>query len=219
MTSTGSADDSLPRNHSRDAAEAEPDAIDPRKLRSRARLLDAATALLKSGGVEAVTIEAVTRASKVAKTTLYRHFDNAMDLRAATFERLIPQVIAPPATGSLRDRLIELLDRQAAIINEAPLHLTTLAWLALGTDRPDTDAGPAVTSLRQRLIEIYRQPFDELLDSREVRAQLGQFDLSLAQAQLVGPIVFARLTGLRHTTPADFARIVDDFLAARAATR
>jgi hypothetical protein len=30
--------------------------------------------------------------------------------------------------------------------------------------------------------------------------------------------VFARLTGLRHITPADCDRIVDDFLAARDAT-
>ncbi|MFQ6392628.1 TetR/AcrR family transcriptional regulator [Nocardia sp. KC 131] len=215
MPSTGSADESLPRNHSRDT---DTDATDPRKLRSRTRLLDAATALLKTGGVDAVTIEAVTRVSKVAKTTLYRHFDNAMDLRAATFERLIPQVVAPPATGSLRDRLIELLDRQAAIINDAPLHLTTLAWLAMGSDRPGTGAGPAVASLRQRLIDIYRQPFDELLDSAEVRAQLGRFDLGLAQAQLIGPLIFGRLTGLRHTTHADCVRIVDDFLAARATT-
>ncbi|WP_405165062.1 TetR/AcrR family transcriptional regulator [Nocardia sp. NBC_01499] len=192
------------------------DDVDPRKVRSRARLLDAAAALLKSGGVEAVTVEAVTRMSKVARTTLYRHFDSAMHLRAATLERLLPPVIETPPVGPLRDRLIELLSRQAEVVKGAPLQLTTLAWLATGTEHGED--GAALSSLRHRLLEQYRQPFDELLDTPEVRTQLGEFDLELALTQLVGPLVFAKLIGIGHTTPADCARIVDDFLAARAAT-
>ena len=37
--------------------------------------------------MEAVTIDAVTKASKVARTTLYRHFQSSSHLLAATFER------------------------------------------------------------------------------------------------------------------------------------
>ena len=66
------------------------DEVDPRRLRSRTRLLDAATKLLSAGGIEAVTIDAVTKASKVARTTLYRHFSSSSQLLAATFERLLP---------------------------------------------------------------------------------------------------------------------------------
>lgn len=53
---------------------------DPRPARSRARLLDAATSLLRSGGPSAVTIDAVTRTANVARATLYRHFSSANDL-------------------------------------------------------------------------------------------------------------------------------------------
>uniref|UniRef100_UPI00111C4932 helix-turn-helix domain-containing protein n=1 Tax=Mycobacterium avium TaxID=1764 RepID=UPI00111C4932 len=53
------------------------DDVDPRRARSRNRLLDAAAALLTSGGIEAVTVDAVTKASKVAKTTIYRHFTSS----------------------------------------------------------------------------------------------------------------------------------------------
>ena len=74
--------------------------VDPRRLRSPTRLLDAATKLLSAGGIEAVTIDAVTKASKVARTTLYRHFSSSTQLLAATFERLRPQVTPPPVTGS-----------------------------------------------------------------------------------------------------------------------
>ena len=61
----------------------ESDDVDPRRVRSRQRLLDAAVTLLNSGGVEAVTVEAVTRLSRVARTTLYRHFESSTDLVAA----------------------------------------------------------------------------------------------------------------------------------------
>ncbi|MFF5033362.1 TetR/AcrR family transcriptional regulator [Nocardia salmonicida] len=190
--------------------------VDPRKARSRARLLDAAADLLQAGGVEAVTIEGVTKLSKVARTTLYRHFDNAMQLRAATIERLLPPALETPPEGPLRDRLITLLERQADAIRDAPLQVSTLAWLATGADR-NTD-NPAITSLSQRIIDQYRVPFDQVLDTPDARRQLGEFDTYFVLSQLVGPLVFAKLIGLRPSTHQDCARIVDDFLAARAAT-
>ncbi|MCT7657121.1 TetR/AcrR family transcriptional regulator [Mycobacterium deserti] len=183
--------------------------IDPRRLRSRARLLDAAARLLTTGGVEAVTIDAVTRASKVAKTTLYRHFDSATELLAATFERLLPQVEPPPATGPLRDQLVELLSRQAALLQDVPIQLTLLAWVSMG---PTNDsAGEPRNTLRARVIEQYRQPFDVLLDSPQARAELGDFDLTLGLAQLLGPLVFAVMTGIHVIDRDDCARIVEDF--------
>ena len=113
--------------------------VDPRWVRSRTRLLDAAADLLRAGGIEAVTIDAVTKQSRVARTTLYRHFGCSSDLLAATLERLLPPITQPPSTGSLRDRLVELVYRQATLYKEAPLHLTTLAWLALRSNTDDAD--------------------------------------------------------------------------------
>src|ERR1700739_2892348 len=117
------------------------DDVDPRWVRSRTRLLDAAADLLRAGGIEAVTIDAVTRESRGARHTLYRHFGCSSDLLAATLERLLPPVTPPPSTGSLRDRLVELVCRQATLYEEAPLHPTTLAWIALrSTDNGADDA-------------------------------------------------------------------------------
>ncbi|ASL18879.1 TetR/AcrR family transcriptional regulator; helix-turn-helix transcriptional regulator [Mycobacterium intracellulare subsp. chimaera] len=191
------------------------DDVDPRRLRSRTRLLDAATTLLSAGGIEAVTIDAVTKASKVARTTLYRHFSSSTQLLAATFERLLPQVHPPPGTGPLRDQLIELLSRQATLFQEAPLHVTTLAWVALG---PASNSSAQETydrhALRTRIVDQYRQPFDRLLQSPKARADLDEFDPQLILCQLVGPLAFARLTGMRAIDRQDCERIVDDFLAA-----
>lgn len=192
----------------------EDDDVDPRRLRSRARLLDAATKLLNTGGIEAVTIDAVTKASRVARTTLYRHFSSSTQLLAATFERLLPQVAPPPAAGSLRDQLVELLGRQATLFQQAPLQVTTLAWVALGPTPDGTAENYDRGALRARIIDHYRQPFDALLKSPEARAEFDEFDLELILCQLVGPVAFARLTGLRVIDRDDCERIVDDFLAA-----
>lgn len=196
------------------------DDVDPRRIRSRTRLLDAAEDLLSTGGIEAVTIDAVTKASKVARTTLYRHFGSSSDLLAATFARLLPKVTPPPPEiGTMRERLIELLTRQATLFAEAPLQTTTtLAWIALGpttsTTGDDSDNHDSTGSLRAHVVDQYRKPFDAILQSREARDELDAFDLELALCQLVGPLAFARMTGLRDITAQDCVRIVDDFLAA-----
>lgn len=150
----------------------------------------------------------------MARTTLYRHFSSSTQLLAATYERLLPQVTPPLATGSLRDRLIELLSRQATLFQEAPLHLTTLAWVALGPTPGGTEETSDRQALRTRIINHYRQPFDSLLQSPDARAELDEFDLELILCQLVGPVAFARLTGLRSIDRQDCVRIVDDFRCA-----
>lgn len=194
---------------------------DPRLARSRNRLLEAAGQLLSTGGVEAVTVEAVTRMSKVARATLYRHFGSTTDLLAATFERLLPPVDTDIDTGPLRERLISLLTTQADLIDQAPVQMTTLAWLAMGpvnsgdASRRDLDPG-AVVSLRARVIEQYRKSLDQILTAPDARDVLGELDTTFALIQLLGPIVFARLTGLRHIHTDDCIRIVDNFLAAHA---
>ncbi|MBY6687455.1 TetR/AcrR family transcriptional regulator [Rhodococcus sp. BP-149] len=199
--------------------------VDPRKERSRARLLDATTFLLSTGGVDAVTIDAVTKASRVARTTLYRHFTDSTQLLAAAFERLLPPVTAPPTSGTIREQLIELLHRQAKLIEEAPVQLTMLGWIALGSVQPETAGATShpeeernpVSSLRARVVNQYREPFDRILGDPEAQQELGQFDTDLALTQLVGPIVFTRLTGLPPIGPAERRQLVDDFLAARSA--
>jgi len=184
---------------------------DPRRLRSRARLLAAATSLAEAGGVQAVTIDAVTRASRVARTTVYRHFSSIRELQAAALAQLLTPAIDPaPAAGSLRDRLLDLVERQVEVIETVPLHLSALAWITIAGD------GSEAGSLQRRIIEHYRRPFDELLDSEEGRAALGGCDIESALAQLFGPLVFAELTGIGSADRAACARIVDDFLVARA---
>src|SRR5690606_14598926 len=125
-----------------------------------------------------------------------------------------PQVDTPTGTGPVRERLLALLASQADLIEQAPVQMTTLAWLAMGSIGEDHPDPAAVTSLRARVIEQYRHPFDQILTSPEARAMLGELDTTFAIIELLGPIVFARLTGLRSIDHDDCTRLVDNFLTA-----
>lgn len=189
---------------------------DPRPARSRARLLDAATALLRAGGPGAVTIDAVTRKANVARATLYRHFPSANDLLAAAFMSLIPPPPMPPQEGSLRDRLLAIVVEWAESIAEAPTTLTAMAWLSLGPDIDEvpTAASEGVRSLRERIAEQYSAPFDAVFDSPQAADELGTVDRTVAFALLIGPLAFGRistLVGFDYRTVATAA--VDGFLA------
>ncbi|ORB74921.1 TetR family transcriptional regulator [Mycobacterium scrofulaceum] len=179
------------------------DSTDPRPARSRARLLEAAAALLNSGGPSAVTVDAVTRTANVARATLYRHFPSGNDLLAAAFNSLIPPSPTPPAEGSLRDRLVAVVLAQAESVAQAPAVMTAMSWLALGRDL-DEWPGPrdgqaadsaAITTLRERIAQQYAAPFDAIFDSPEA-AELGEVDRSRAIALLIGPLVLGKLSTL-----------------------
>jgi AcrR family transcriptional regulator len=193
---------------------------DPRPARSRARLLEAATALLRSGGPSAVTIDAVTRSANVARATLYRHFPSANDLVAAAFMRLIPPAPMPPEEGTLRERLIAIVTAWAEMIAEVPTTLTAMAWLSLGPDigrlpgTQDSGSGsPEVRSLRERIAEQYSAPFDVIFDGPQAAAELKPVDRTTAFALLVGPLAFGRISTL---TEFDYRAVaiaaVDGFL-------
>jgi AcrR family transcriptional regulator len=166
-------------------------------------LLEAAAALLRSGGPSAVTVDAVTRSANVARATLYRHFPSGNDLLAAAFNSLIPPSPMPPAEGSLRDRLIALVLAQAEAVAHAPAMMAAMSWLALGRDLEElpeprhTRAGDSasITTLRERIAQQYAAPFDAIFDSPEA-AELGEVDRSRAIALLIGPLVLGRLSTL-----------------------
>ncbi|MCX2934573.1 TetR/AcrR family transcriptional regulator [Mycobacterium sp. CVI_P3] len=193
---------------------------DPRPARSRARLLDAATALLRTGGPSAVTVDAVTRGANVARATLYRHFPSGNDLLAAAFHSLIPPAPMPPESGSLRDRLVALMQAQADLICDTPILLTATYWLALGPDmehlpgRTEGVDSPEVRTLRERVAQQYGAPFDAIFDSPDAKRELGDVDRAQAIMLLIGPLVAGRISTLADFDYRECARAaVDGFLA------
>ncbi|MGW4365832.1 TetR/AcrR family transcriptional regulator [Nocardia takedensis] len=188
---------------------------DPRRSRSRTRLLEAAEALLRTGGLSAVTVEAVTRESRVARTTMYRHFGDLDHLRARALERVLPALPSARAESTARERLIDLLTGYAATLAEYSPYLTTPARLA---DTAEEIVNPVRETLRRTLFDRYVRPIEEVL--REVGlpgggrpAAHGTDEYRAVVARLVGPVLFTVLTGAEPADRATCARHVDDFLS------
>lgn len=198
---------------------------DPRPALSRARLLDAATSLLRAGGPSAVTVDAVTRAANVARATLYRHFPSGNDLLAAAFYSLIPPAPTPPEQGSLSERLTTLVQAWAESMAEAPAALSAISWLSLGGGIDQLPSQQArgtrdsveIRTLRERIAQQYSAPFDAIFDSPQARAELGDVDRAQAIALLLGPILLGKLSTLTDFDYRACARAaVDGFLATHA---
>ncbi len=196
---------------------------DPRPALSRARLLDAATSLLRSGGPSAVTVDAVTRAANVARATLYRHFPSGNDLLAAAFHSMIPPAPMPAEEGPLRERLTALVQAWAESMAEAPAALSAMSWLALGSPMEQLPSGraardsPEVQTLRERIAQQYSAPFDAILDSPQAKAELVDVDRAQAIALLFGPVVLGKLSTLADFDYRECARVaVEGFLATHA---
>ncbi|WP_099037204.1 TetR/AcrR family transcriptional regulator [Mycobacterium neglectum] len=201
------------------------ESTDPRPARSRARLLAAATALLRAGGPNAVTIDAVTRSANVARATLYRHYSSANDLLGAAFMSLLEPAPMPPPEGGLREQLIAVVEGWTEAIAEVPAMLTALTWLASGPDAGDYSEvrqadSEATGPLRARIIQLYSAPFDAIFDSPQAEREIEVPNRIQAIALLIGPLILGRLS-----TVADFdyracaEAAVDGFLATHAKKR
>lgn len=93
-----------------------PGRVERRRQRTRQRILEVAEALVRSRGVEAVTIDEIAESADIARRSFYSYFESKHDL-------LVP--IARAHTKSLNrsiDRLIEHLSDPAEIVSIALRH-------------------------------------------------------------------------------------------------
>ncbi|MGW4249518.1 hypothetical protein [Nocardia sp. NPDC004722] len=187
----------------------------PQAPMTRADQLRAVVTLVKSGGLKPLAIYLYGERKKAAKNTMYRYVGKGVMAGTAALHRTLVPVATAPAAGPVRDRLIELLDRQAEIIHAAPVRKVALTWLAAGTPVDMSAPLSKADMFRLALNYHYRQPFEELFATEEGRAVLGTNNVPAVVAQLVGPIAYGRLVGAARTTHSDHARIVDEFLAAQ----
>jgi hypothetical protein len=125
----------------------------------------------------------------------------------------------PPEEGSLRDRMVALLQAQGELIANTPVLLTATSWLALGPDMErfpltaDGDDSPEVRTLRSASPQ-YGAPFDAIFDSPDARAELGEVDRAQAIMLLIRPLVVGRISTLADFDYRECARkAVDGFLA------
>lgn len=172
---------------------ATPDAAaptDPRIARSRAKVLDAATAILVEAGPRAVTVDAVAERSGVAKSTMYRHWSSRQELLVDVMRANVPDVAAPDPALDFATALRTLVRNLAVVLGDPE-------WRAIM---------PAMVSLQQHLPELADLFHDDQHEKFEILADVlargasegavpSDVDTELAAHVLIGPLVFAVLSG------------------------
>lgn len=92
--------------------------LDPRIVRTREAVLDAATALLVEGGPDAVTMDGVVQRSRVAKSTIYRHWSGRDELLTEVFDHNAPHIDTPPVELGFREALEYVMAQVVDALND-----------------------------------------------------------------------------------------------------
>ncbi len=179
---------------------------DPRVERTRQVVLDTTIQLIVDCGYGAVTIEAVAARSGVAKSTIYRHWPSRLELINDAFHELKPP-ISVPTDGTLRDRIVYLLDNLARSV-------VASTWSACLPDLIDAaEHDPDVRELHRRVANTGRQTLVDLLVEGVQRGELpADLDPVLMTEALAGPILLRRLFSSEPLDPAQVGHLVDQVL-------
>jgi TetR/AcrR family transcriptional regulator of autoinduction and epiphytic fitness len=181
---------------------------DPRVERSRRVILEAVLDELGAVGYGALTIEGVAARAGVGKSTIYRHWSGKLDLVEDAFRTLKAPVQAPEA-GTLRERVIGLLEQVACLVEQST-YSTCMPALIEAAERD-----PQVRELHRRFSAERRAVLVELLrDAVEGGELPADTDPELLGDALVGPIVLRRLMLSEPLDPALVPKLVDQLLPA-----
>lgn len=192
------------------SATSETPALDPRVARSRAKVLEAATALLIETGPRSVTVDAVSELSGVAKSTLYRHWESRRDLIVDVFRSNDPGMLDPDPDLGFVDALREVVDSMADSFTDPVWRQIFPSLLSMRTHLPE------VAEIFDADHDGHIEMFAAVLARGVAEGVLpGDVDPMLTLHFFVGPIMIAAMT--EKLVVVDVAEFVlDRFLASYA---
>lgn len=178
--------------------------------RTRTAVLDAAAALLVGDGYAALTIEKIAAASGVARSTIYRHWDNLAEIVFDTVQQLLGPVGSVPDVGNLRDDLIKLY----GVLTRA---LTTGTWGKLVRGVVEAAmADPLFADVLQQAITDRREHGKAVLARAIQRGELPE-DTNMAWfLDSISGVIYYRLimSGDAPDEPQMIEHLIDSAIAA-----
>ena len=162
-------------------------ALTPKASSVDERIFAATLELLRARGPLAVSVEAVSAASGVAKTTIYRRYENRDELLVAAVRAAATDVDLPTDL-STKDTIRWVL-RHARDTIEHVVGRGTLAAVLANED-------PQFTSLLLEMIRNTTRPFRENLRAHAAAGELpAELDIELAMSVLLGAVVAELIRG------------------------
>ncbi len=159
---------------------------DERVRRSKKAVLTATFQLLSETGLSGVTIDAVSRRSRVAKTTIYRHWPSRTALVLDACSKLKPKSEAPD-TGSLKDDVTVLAINLASGLRSARW-ATVLPSIIDAAERD-----PELANLHSRMHAEMMTAFRAVVERAQQRGDLSRGRrLTEVAAMILGPLFYRR---------------------------
>ena len=187
--------------------------VDPRVTRTRHAVLAAAREVLLDEGWEGVTLGRVAERSGYARTTLYRHWPQRLDLLRDLIGEEARLAHTKP-TGNLRDDLVAELEAFRVAVTSTGLGRV---MIAIGQQaRDDAELADLNRSMRSEGARV----LDEIVVGASAAGTLPEgLRADAAVAQLVGPVLFRYLFEDDHALDLEYVEsVVDWFLAAACTT-
>ncbi|MGV8964904.1 MAG: TetR/AcrR family transcriptional regulator [Cellulomonas sp.] len=175
--------------------------------RSRVAVIAATLDLIAERGIAATTIEAVAARSTVAKTTIYRQWDNQGALVLDAIGTLLSTPIDPD-TGTLRGDLLDLLGGLADALTTSPAAALMPALMDAAERDPDFAALHAQEATQRH--QVVRAVISRGINRGELPTGT---DPDVVIDLLAGPVFYRRLVST-GTVDRTFAHhVVDRVLA------
>lgn len=164
---------------------------------------EAAIDVLAKGGFAAFNMEAVADHSRIAKSTLYRHWPDRVALLSDALETLNrqPRRPEPLKRNELHARVVELLTHLASVLENSRIASVIPALIEAAEHHPQVASFLHTYSAnrRQTLVAL-------LAEGVELGELPADFDTELAALVMSGPIFYCRLMS---STPFPVARVAE----------
>ena len=183
--------------------------VDPRVTRTRHAVLAAAREVLLDEGWEGVTLGRVAERSGYARTTLYRHWPQRLDLLRDLIREEARLAHTTP-TGDLRDDLVAELEAFRSAVTSTGLGRV---MIAIGQQaRDDAELADLNRSMRAEGARVLEAIVVDAVAAGDLPRRLRT---DAAVAQLVGPVLFRYLFEDENALDREYVvSVVDWFLDA-----
>ncbi len=180
----------------------------PRTTRVCKIILDAAAELLVHEGASAVTAVRVAEQTGVARTTIYRHFENPSGLLLGAIDQVVTPHIPTQITEDVEEDLITALSNLGMRMEKNPFRLIFTALL----DQANQDE--RALAAQRRFVDGVLQPIEDVLSAAVERGALpATVAMESASARLAGPLFLQHVMLRTPVSEALIRETITQFLA------
>jgi len=170
---------------------------------ARAKMLGAAQQIIVGDGMQACTVDEVARRSGVAKTTIYRHFENADRLSMAAIDAMVEHVTAPDH-GSQRADLRAIVMAFRKVVGHDTFRQLFAEMLARAVRDPD------FARVYDEAQETRHAPLRVAIQRGMARGEVDpEIDIETAMYFVQGPFVAKRLIEIGELTEVEIDAFLD----------